>query len=150
MSNPILHKNEIKKGLYLVPTPIGNLNDITFRAIEILKRSEFILCEDTRISKKLFQKFEIKSKLISNHKFNETKNLSKIINLLKENKIISIISDAGTPAVSDPGTILVNECVKERINVIPLPGPSAVTTAISVSGFSEKFLFYGFFPEKKK
>ena len=150
MLNPILHKNELKKGLYLVPTPIGNLGDITNRAIEILKKSDYILCEDTRISKKLLDKFKIRAELISNHKFNETKNLTKIIDLFKENKIISMISDAGTPGISDPGAILINECVRQNINVIPLPGPSAVTTAISISGFSYKYLFYGFFPEKEK
>ena len=150
MVNPKSHNNEIKKGLYLIPTPIGNLGDITFRAIELLKNSDFILCEDTRVSKKLLDKFEIKKKLISNHKFNEVKNLSKITNLLKNDKIISMISDAGTPAISDPGAVLVNECLKENIDVIPLPGPSAVTTAMSVSGFDEKYLFYGFFPEKEK
>jgi len=150
MVNLILHKNELKKGLYLIPTPIGNLGDITFRAIEILKNSDFILCEDTRVSRKLLDKFAIKVDLISNHKFNEKKNLTKIINILKDNKRVSLISDAGTPGISDPGMILVNECVKQNINVIPLPGPSAVTTAVSVSGFNEKYLFYGFFPEKEK
>ena len=99
MLNLILHKNKLKKGLYLIPTPIGNLGDITFRAIEILKKSDFILCEDTRVSKKLLDKFQIKTNLISNHKFNETKNLSKIINILKSDKIVSMISDAGTPCI---------------------------------------------------
>ena len=150
MVNPISNKNEVKKGLYLVPTPIGNLGDITFRSLEILKNSDCILCEDTRVSKNLFNKFEIKTKVISNHKFNEKKNLSKIINLLKEGKIISLISDAGTPTISDPGCILVNECIKNNIDIIPIPGASAVTTAISASGFSDKYLFYGFFPEKEK
>ena len=150
MVNPILHNNELKTGLYLIPTPIGNLGDITLRAIELLKKSDFILCEDTRVSKKLLDKFEIKTKLISYHKFNEVKNLSKIVNLLKENKIISLISDAGTPSISDPGAILINECLRQNIDIVPLPGPSAVTTAVSVSGFKEKYLFYGFFPEKEK
>jgi 16S rRNA (cytidine1402-2'-O)-methyltransferase len=150
MVNPILQNNKLKKGLYLVPTPIGNLGDITLRAIELLKNSDFILCEDTRVSKKLLDRFNIQTKLISNHKFNEVKNLSKIINLLKNDKIISMVSDAGTPGISDPGAVLVNECLGENINVIPLPGPSAVTTAMSVSGFDEKYLFYGFFPEKEK
>ena len=140
---------ELKKGLYLVSTPIGNLEDITFRAIDTLKKSDYILCEDTRNSKILLKKYNIKSKLISNHKFNEKKNLSKIIELLNKGLIMSLISDAGTPSISDPGGILVNECVKNDINVIPLPGPSSVTSAVSVSGFSEKFFFYGFFPEKK-
>ena len=141
---------EIKKGLYLVSTPIGNLGDITLRAIDVLKKSDYILCEDTRVSKILIDKYAIKSKLISNHKFNEKKNISKILGLLKNNCVISIISDAGTPVISDPGAILVNECVKNNIEVTPLPGPSAVLSAVSVSGFSEKFFFYGFFPEKKK
>ena len=148
--NPLSHNKEIKKGLYLVPTPIGNLGDITYRAIEILKKSDLILCEDTRVSIKLLEKFEIKSKLFSNHKFNEKKNLPKIIDNLKNGQIISLISDAGTPGVSDPGAILVKECVKEKINITPLPGPSAVNTSLSVSGFSEKFFFYGFFPSKLK
>ena len=139
---------EIKKGLYLVPTPIGNLGDITLRAIDILKKSDFILCEDTRVSKKLFQNYQIKSKLISNHKFNEKKNLAKIIKLFEEDIIISLISDAGTPSISDPGALLVKECVKRNINIFPLPGPSAVSSALSISGFSDKFFFYGFFPEK--
>ena len=143
-------QKEFKKGLYLVATPIGNLADITYRAIDTLRNSEFILCEDTRVSKKLLDKYEIKSKLISNHKFNEKKNLSKIINLLKSGSVISLISDAGTPAISDPGSILVRECIYNNINIIPIPGPSAVTTAISVSGFSDKYYFYGFLPEKLK
>ena len=150
MVNSLSKNTEIKKGLYLVPTPIGNLQDITFRAVQILKESEYILCEDTRISKNLLNKYQIKTKLISNHKFNEKKNLSKIIELLKNGKLISLISDAGTPGISDPGSILVKKCVKENIKVFPLPGPSAVTAAVSVSGFSEKYFFYGFFPEKDK
>ncbi len=141
---------EIKKGLYLVSTPIGNLGDITIRAIDILKRSEYILCEDTRVSKILLDKYDIKSKLISNHKFNEKKNLTNILDLLKKDVIISMISDAGTPTISDPGNILVNECIKHKIDIIPVPGSSSVISAVSISGFSEKFFFYGFFPEKKK
>ena len=140
----------LKKGLYIVPTPIGNLADITLRALEILKNSNYILCEDTRISKKLLEKYKIKSKLISNHKFNEKKNLLKIIGFLRSGLIISLISDAGTPGVSDPGLILINECLKNDIEIIPLPGASAVTSAVSISGFSDKFFFYGFFPNKLK
>ena len=135
MANKKKQIKEIKKGLYLIPTPIGNLGDITFRSVEILKKSDFILCEDTRISKNLLNKFDIKSKLISNHKFNEKKNLSYIIDLLKKDHLISLISDAGTPGISDPGSVLVRECVKENVNVFPLPGPSSVTTAVSISGF---------------
>tara|TARA_B100000787_G_C16183317_1_gene293124 strand:+ start:439 stop:1302 length:864 start_codon:yes stop_codon:yes gene_type:complete len=148
----ILHSenknNQVKSGLYVIATPIGNLGDITLRAIEILKKSDYILCEDTRVSKNLLGKYDIKSKLISNHKFNEKKNLSKIIEILKMNCVVSLISDAGTPSVSDPGVILINECLINKIDIFPLPGASAVTTAVSISGFSEKFFFYGFFPEK--
>jgi 16S rRNA (cytidine1402-2'-O)-methyltransferase len=136
--------------LYLVSTPIGNLKDITLRALEILKKSTYILCEDTRVSRILLDKYEIKSRLISNHKFNESKNLNKIIDFLKSGETISLISDAGTPSISDPGAILVNECIRNDIQIIPIPGPSAVATAVSISGFSEKFIFYGFLPEKKQ
>ena len=139
-----------ENGLYIVSTPIGNLKDITLRAVEILKQSEFILCEDTRISKNLLNKYEVKSKLISNHKFNEKKNILKIIEYLKSGKMISLISDAGTPSISDPGSVLVNECVKNNIKIFPIPGPSAVATAVSISGFSDQFFFYGFLPEKKQ
>ena len=147
---PHYKKNNYENGLYLVSTPLGNLKDITFRAIEVLQVSDYILCEDTRISKILLNKHKIRSKLISNHKFNEKKNLLKIIELLKLGKIISLISDAGTPGISDPGSILVNTCINNNIKVLPVPGPSAVATAVSISGFSDKFFFYGFFPEKEK
>ena len=140
--------NKVKSGLYIIATPIGNLSDITLRALEILKNSEYILCEDTRISKNLLERHEIKSKLISNHKFNEKKNLLKIIGILKSDCVVSLISDAGTPAVSDPGAILINECVANKIDIFPIPGASAVSTAVSISGFGEKYFFYGFFPEK--
>ena len=143
-------KNKLNYGIYIVSTPIGNLSDITIRAINILENSDYILCEDTRISKKLLDRYKIKSKLISNHKFNEIKNLNKIIEILKSEKIVSLVSDAGTPAISDPGRIIINECIKNKINIYPVPGPSAVSTAVSISGFSEKFFFYGFFPNKKK
>ena len=147
-SNHKLNKQNIKAGLYIVSTPIGNLEDITFRAINILKNSEYILCEDTRVSINLFRKYSINSKLISNHKFNEKKNLDKVLALLKKNLIISIISDSGTPAISDPGQLIIKECIKNEIKVFPIPGPTAVTSAVSISGFSEKYLFYGFLPNK--
>ena len=149
----IKSQSEIKddeNGLCLVSTPIGNLKDITLRAVETLKKSSHILCEDTRVSRNLLGRYEIKTKLISNHKFNESKNLNKIIDLLKSGETISLISDAGTPSISDPGAILVNECIKHNIKITPIPGPSAVTVAVSMSGFSEKFIFHGFLPEKKK
>ena len=141
--------DRLKPGLYCVSTPIGNLGDITFRAIYILNKSDLILSEDTRVSSKLLSKFNIKTKLLSNHKFNEKKNLKNVLNLLKENKIISVISDAGTPTISDPGVVLINECIKNKIDVFPVPGPSAATAAISISGFSNNFFFCGFLPEKK-
>ena len=142
--------DNLKPGLYCVSTPIGNLGDITFRALYILEKSDIILSEDTRVSSKLLTKFGIKNKLLSNHKFNEKKNIKHILNSLKNNNIISIISDAGTPTISDPGGILINECIKNNIDVFPVPGPSAATAAISVSGFSDNFLFCGFLPEKKQ
>ncbi len=145
-----LNNNKLKMGLYVVSTPIGNLSDITLRALNILKHSDYILCEDTRVSKKLLNKFNIKTKMISNHKFNEKSNLKKISNFLDENKIISLISDAGTPCISDPGNIIINYCIKKNIKIYTIPGPSAVTAAISLSGFGEKYFFYGFFPEKIK
>ena len=147
---PQFKLKEYENGLYLVSTPLGNLKDITLRAIEVLQQSHYILCEDTRVSKNLLDKYQIKSKLISNHKFNEKKNVVKIIEYLKSGKIISLISDAGTPSISDPGSILVNECIDKEIRIFPIPGPSAVATAVSISGFSDKFLFCGFFPDKKQ
>ena len=150
----ILHtenkNNKVKSGLYIVATPIGNLSDITLRALDILKRSDYILCEDTRTSKNLLDRYEIRSKLISNHKFNEIKNLPKIMDILKSNCVVSLISDAGTPSVSDPGAILINECMVNNIDIFPISGASAVSTAVSISGFNEKYFFYGFFPEKNK
>ena len=139
----------LKPGLYCVSTPIGNLGDMTLRAIDILNKSHLILSEDTRVSSKLLSKFNIKTKLLPNHKFNERKNVKNVLNLLKENKIISIISDAGTPTISDPGGILINECIKNKINIFPVPGSSAATAAVSVSGFSNNFFFCGFLPDKK-
>ena len=142
--------NNLKYGLYIVSTPIGNLQDISFRALDVLRKSDYILCEDTRVSKKLLVKYKIKSKLISNHKFNERKNIQKIIDILKSNKIVSLISDAGTPTISDPGNVLIKECINDNINVIPIPGASAAVAALSISGFANKYYFYGFFPENNK
>jgi len=140
----------INSGLYLISTPIGNMEDITFRALDILKKSDIILCEDTRRSGKLLSHFKINNKLIPYHKFNEKKISNMIVESIKKNKIVSLISDAGTPSISDPGMILVNMCIKENLFVFPVPGPSAVTSAVSVSGFSDKYLFYGFLPKKQK
>ena len=140
-----------KSGLYVVSTPIGNLMDITLNALKILKISDLILCEDTRVSKKVLEKHNIRNKqLIAYHKFNEKKSLQKVVSLLENKKIVSIISDAGTPCISDPGSILINEISTKKINIFSIPGPSSVISAVSISGFSDKFIFYGFFPEKLK
>ncbi len=140
-------KNKIKHGLYIVATPIGNLKDITFRAIDVLNNCNLILCEDTRVSKKLLSHYKINKKIVSYHKFNEKKNLDKIIGILKENKTVALISDAGTPSISDPGRILIKRCIKEKILVTPIPGCSAVITSLSISGFSDRFYFHGFLSE---
>ena len=139
----------ISSGLYLVSTPIGNMEDITLRALNVLKKSDIILCEDTRRSGKLLTHFQIKNKLQAYHKFNEKKISDKIIDAIKKNKIVSMISDAGTPTISDPGMILVNKCVDENLKIHPIPGPSAVTSAVSISGFSDQYLFCGFLTKKE-
>tara|TARA_B100000029_G_scaffold446183_1_gene467155 strand:+ start:2848 stop:3699 length:852 start_codon:yes stop_codon:yes gene_type:complete len=136
-------------GLYLVSTPIGNMEDVTLRALNVLKKSDIILCEDTRRSGKLLSQFNIKSQLLSYHKFNEKKISEIIINKLKKNNIVSLISDAGTPIISDPGIILINRCIDENINIYPIPGPSAVTAAVSVSGFGDQYIFYGFLTKRE-
>ena len=136
-----------EKGLYIVSTPIGNLEDITLRAIETLKKSDFILCEDTRHSSKLLNNLNIKNRLIPYHKFNEKKSANKIIQYLNEGKILSLISDAGTPVLSDPGNIIISECIKNGIKIFTVPGPTAVTAAVSLSSFGDKFLFHGFLPK---
>ncbi len=133
--------------LYIVSTPIGNLDDITLRAIEVLKNSDIIICEDTRHSIKLLNHLKIKKKMVSYHKFNEKKQTKEVIKLINEGKILSLISDAGTPLLSDPGRLLLSECIKSKISIVPIPGASSITTAMSISGFSDKFLFYGFLPK---
>ena len=133
--------------LYIVSTPIGNLDDITFRAVEVLKNSDIILCEDTRHSLKLLNHLKLKKKLISFHKFNEKKQTSIAIEHIKRGKILSLISDAGTPLLSDPGRGLINDCIMNKIKIVPIPGPSSIAAAVSVSGFKDQFLFYGFLPK---
>ena len=142
--------NIFTSGLYIVSTPIGNLDDITLRAIAVLKNSDFILCEDTRRTLKLLNHFNIKKKLISYHKFNEKKELEKIVKYLKEGKILSLISDAGTPTLSDPGSLLIKECIDKKINIFSIPGASSITASMSISGFDDKFIFFGFLPKKEK
>ena len=138
------------KSLYIVSTPIGNLDDITLRAIEVLKNSDIILCEDTRRSLKLLNHFKINKKLISYHKFNEKKELNSIIKYINQGKILSLISDAGTPALSDPGRLLIENCIKHKIKIVPIPGVSSITASMSISGFKDQFLFYGFLPKTEK
>ena len=138
---------KLLSGLYVVSTPIGNLEDITLRAIRVLKNSDYILCENTLWSSKLLHYYDISSKLISYHKYNERKTIPKVINLIKKKSIISVISDAGTPTISDPGLVLIKSCIEENLNVFPIPGPSAVTSAMSVSGFEDRYIFYGFLPK---
>ena len=135
--------------LYIVSTPIGNLDDITLRAVNVLKESDIILCEDTRHSIKLLNHLKIKKRLISYHKFNEKKQIESVIEHINKGKILSLISDAGTPLLSDPGKLLLNECIKRHFKVVPIPGVSSITTAMSVSGYDDKFLFYGFLPKKE-
>ena len=142
--------NFSKNSLYIVSTPIGNLEDITLRAIKVLENSDMILCEDTRSSIKLLNHLKIKKKLVSYHKFNEKKQMYRIIEQIKMGKILSLISDAGTPLLSDPGKLLLNECINKKIDIIPVPGVSSITTAMSVSGYDDKFLFYGFLPKFDK
>ena len=142
--------NLLNNTLYIVSTPIGNLDDITLRAIQVLKSSDIILCEDTRHSLKLLNHLNIKKKLISYHKFNEKKQIPNIIEYINQGKILSLISDAGTPMLSDPGKHLLNECLKNKIKITPIPGVSSVTASISVAGFEDKFLFYGFLPKRDK
>ena len=141
--------NLSSNNLYIVSTPIGNLEDITLRAIEILKKSDIVLCEDTRRSLKLLNYLNIKKRLMSYHKFNEKKQINKVIEHINKGEILSLICDAGTPSLSDPGKLLINECIKRKIKIVPIPGVSSITTAISVSGFDDKFIFYGFLPKKE-
>ena len=136
--------------LYVIATPIGNKDDISKRAIELLKSSDIILCEDTRNSSNLLNMLNIKNKFVSYHKFNEEERSREIMNILKEGKNISLITDAGTPCISDPGSILVKKCIEENIDVYGIPGSSAVITALSVSGLTiSNFAFYGFLERKK-
>ena len=142
--------NNFLPGLYIVSTPIGNLEDITLRALNVLRNSDKILCEDTRRSIKLLNFYKIKKKLFSYHKFNEKKLLPFAVNSILEGEKVALISDAGTPILSDPGLLLLRECIKKNIKIFPIPGVSAITTATSVSGFNEKYFFYGFLPKKDK
>lgn len=137
--------------LYLVSTPLGNLKDITLRALEVLKEADLILCEDTRHSKVLLDHYDIKKPLKSYHKFNETAELEKILDLLKQGAKIALITDAGTPCIQDPGALLVSACHQHKVPMTALPGPSALTMALSLCGEIEgPFQFVGFFPKKQQ
>ncbi|MGL5317570.1 MAG: 16S rRNA (cytidine(1402)-2'-O)-methyltransferase [Bacteroidales bacterium] len=136
--------------LYVVPTPIGNLEDMTFRAVRILKEADYILAEDTRTSSFLMKHFEIDTKMHSHHKFNEHKTVEHIVSRIQSGETIALISDAGTPAISDPGFLLVRECVRAGVDVECLPGATALIPALVVSGLpNDKFCFEGFLPQKK-
>ena len=136
--------------LYVVPTPIGNLQDMTFRAIEVLKKADLILAEDTRTSGKLLKHFEIDTPQRSYHKFNEHKIVDQLIKQLQSGDQLALISDAGTPAISDPGFLLVRECLKNNISIETLPGATAFVPALVNSGLpNDKFVFEGFLPVKK-
>ena len=139
--------------LYITATPIGNLEDITFRALRILKEVDFVLCEDTRVTRKLLEKYEVKTPTVSYHSFSGKYKVDKILDLLEQGKNLALVSDAGTPTISDPGFQLVAEVKEkmgEKIKIISIPGPSAVVSALSVSGLpADQFLFLGFLPHKK-
>ena len=137
--------------LYIVATPIGNLDDVSKRALETLSKVDFCIVEDTRKSKILLNRYEIKTKLVSYHKFSEHKKLNFVINKLKNGKNIALISDSGTPLISDPGYLLVKSALEESIKVVPIPGPSSIVSALSVSGLPlDRFSFYGFPPRQTK
>lgn len=136
--------------LFIISTPIGNLKDITLRALETLKAVDLITCEDTRVTNILLQRYNIKKPLISYHQHSKLIKLNKLIELLREGKNIALVTDAGTPGISDPGSQLISEAIKSKIEVIAIPGPSAAIAALSVSGFNfNEFLFVGFLPKKK-
>ena len=143
------HFPNLEHSLYVISTPIGNIQDISNRSLKILSGSDYILCEDTRVTSKLLNFYKIKKKLISFHINNEKIKTQSIIDDLKSKKIISLVSDAGTPTLSDPGKNLISQCHEEGIKVIPVPGASAILSAVSVSGFADNFYFCGFFPKKK-
>jgi len=139
--------------LYIVATPIGNLEDLTFRALKILKEVDLILAEDTRITKKLLDRYQIEKPILSYHQHSQLTKVNYILELLKKGRNLALVSDAGTPGISDPGNKLINEIVEkvEMVEIVPIPGASAVTVAASISGFPmDKFLFLGFPPKKRK
>ncbi len=137
--------------LFLVSTPIGNLDDLTFRAVRVLREADLVACEDTRQTLKLLNRYELKKKLISFYESRESQRIPHLLNLLREGRSIALVTDAGTPGISDPGFRLVREAVREGLTVVPIPGPSAVTSALAASGLpTHRFLFMGFAPPKRE
>lgn len=140
----------MKGKLFIISTPIGNLNDITLRAIETLKNVDYIACEDTRVTNKLLNKYKIKGKLISYHSGNEEKRRKEIIEMLNKGKNVGLVSDAGTPCISDPGELIVKEAIENGIDIEAIPGPNSIITSLVISGLkTTPFIFLGFFPRKK-
>lgn len=140
----------MKSNLYIVSTPIGNLSDITLRALETLKSVDFIICEDTRVTGNLLKHYEISKPLVSLNAFNESQKVDRLIDRIKSSGDAALVSDSGTPGISDPGTRLISACIRNDINIIPIPGPTALVTALSLSGLpTDSFLFEGFIPQKK-
>lgn len=152
LSVSIRHMKESSGTLYIVPTPIGNLEDITFRAVRILKEVDLVLCEDTSVTQRLFKEYDVNTPTTVFYANTGIKNIEKIIALLGEGKSLALVSDAGTPTISDPGVLLIQKIYNELpdVTVVAIPGASALTTALSVSGISSAhFVFYGFLPHKK-
>lgn len=136
--------------LYIVATPIGNLDDITFRAVEVLKQVDIIACEDTRRTKILLEKYGVAKKLVSYYNYNERQKAEDLISELKSNKDVALVSDSGTPGISDPGYVLIKRAIEENITIVPIPGPTALICALVASGLPmDEFVFVGFLPHKK-
>ncbi len=139
--------------IYIIGTPIGNLEDVTLRALRVLKEVDFVLCEDTRVTNRLLSKYQIETRLLSYHAQSKVTKVEKIFALLEEGKNLALVSDAGTPCISDPGVLLVSQVIEkfgDKVSIIPIPGPSALVTALSAAGISvAEFTFLGFLPHKK-
>lgn len=149
-NNKIINNQNDIGAIYIIPTPIGNLEDITLRAIRILSEIDVLLCEDTRVTSRLLQHLNIKKKLLSYHSFNEKSRVNQIIDKILSGEKIGLVSDAGTPTISDPGSKLLKEAISNKIPIISLPGPTAFVTALAASGLdTDKFIFLGFPPQKK-